>query len=376
MTSPSPDALITLSAPDRPLDRALLQAPGGFAWWYMDLLDGHGAGVVLIWSWGLPFLPGLASAARAGRPVVPMMRPSLNVAIYEDWRLESYLLQEYAPAEATWVDGERRWRFGQSELEVTRTDELVELRAQLDCALPGTRDRLTGTVTLEGVARRAAPDEAGAPDPHHDWTPRMGPATGRAQLAVGGRARHDITGRGYHDRNGGTAPLHELGFDRWIWGRLPFEDRERIYYILWPSGGGDPACVGLEIGADGQTTRHDEVDVRLTGPQTTLAGMRTHERIEVFVAGQPWLDVTPRARLDDGPFYLRYFVEARCGDEQTVGFGEACQPERVDLARHRPLVRMRVHEDREGGANSMWLPLFTGPRRGRLRRLLRNNLPL
>ena len=60
-----------------------LTAPGGFVWWYLDLTDGAGNGVVLIWSFGLPFLPGYADAARKGQGQSPASRPSLNVAVYK-----------------------------------------------------------------------------------------------------------------------------------------------------------------------------------------------------------------------------------------------------------------------------------------------------
>ena len=43
--------------------------------------------------------------------------------------------------------------------------------------------------------------------------------------------------------------------------------------------------------------------------------------------------------------------------------------DRIDLGWQRPLVRMRVQ--RADGDNSIWLPLFTGPKTGRVQRLLR-----
>jgi hypothetical protein len=83
--------------------------------------------------------------------------------------------------------------------------------------------------------------------------------------------------------------------------------------------------------------------------------------------------------VDSGPFYMRYITQIRdqtgdqTGDQTTRGVGELCEPGRVDLHRHRPLVRMRVHH--LGGDNSIWLPLFTGPKTGRVRRLLGSWLP-
>ena len=53
--------MLSLTSPDTPLDRTLLDVAGGFAWWYLDLVDERGDGLVLIWSFGLPFLPGYAA---------------------------------------------------------------------------------------------------------------------------------------------------------------------------------------------------------------------------------------------------------------------------------------------------------------------------
>ena len=76
--------MIGLADPRGPLDRTLLDAPGGFAWWYMDAVDVHANGCVLIWSFGLPFLPGRGSSARRGAPRTPRSDPSLNIALYKE----------------------------------------------------------------------------------------------------------------------------------------------------------------------------------------------------------------------------------------------------------------------------------------------------
>lgn len=366
--------LISIASPRRPLDRALLQTRGGFAWWYMDLLDAHRSGAVLIWSYALPFLPGVASAARAGQGVIPAERPSVNLAIYERGRLVDYLLQEIAPERASWeVDGERTvWRFGDSVMRRVWDEARVTLDVALDCPLPGTSKRLQGTIRLDGPARQ---DHApGAPhDPHHDWTPMMGPGRGSLDLQVG-RVRHHVEGRAYFDRNGGQHALHELGFERWIWGRLPFGDHETIYYVLWPQGGGEPVTVGMTIDLDGRTQLVDDLEVRTLGPRRSLAGgMRWHQHVELWRGEQLWLSTRTREAIDEGPFYLRFFVEGQQRGERVVGIGEVCEPGRVDQDVWRPLVQMRVHHADAPG--SMWTPLFTGPRRGRLARLLRHNLP-
>ena len=59
-----------------------MRSPGGFTWFYVDIVDDQGQGATLIWSWGLPFLPGYAAASRAGRPQLPIERPSVNLVVY------------------------------------------------------------------------------------------------------------------------------------------------------------------------------------------------------------------------------------------------------------------------------------------------------
>src|SRR5687768_10564437 len=99
------------------LDPQLLRAPGGFLWWYADLVDERGNGLVCIWSFGLPFLPGYASASRRGTPQLPEERPSFNIAVYERGKLVCYLLQEYEPSEVEWAS--TRWRFGRTSIQRT-----------------------------------------------------------------------------------------------------------------------------------------------------------------------------------------------------------------------------------------------------------------
>lgn len=378
--------MIVVSSPSRLLDRGLLQSPGGFAWWYADMVNERGDGMVMIWSFGLPFLPGLASAARQGKPTLPVQRPSLNICVYKAGKLEAYLLQEYEPDQAQWISedehGKTSWRFGDSTFERHRQAHAITLNAELNCPMPGSSERLRGHLRIEGVPRQAHEGaDQEALDPAHDWTPLMGPAQGQLELWLGQEAM-SVEGRAYHDRNGGQSPLHELGFSHWIWGRVPFEDQERIYYVLWPQGGGQPLCLGMSIDASGQTTLLRELELRLSQPARSLAGgLSYHQRVELFDQGKLWLDAKLVHLVDEGPFYLRSMIQAMApgvtGSPYAIGIAEHCRPDQIDLAIHRPLVKMRVHHANttpRQADNSLWVPLFTGPRQGRLGRLVRHML--
>lgn len=364
--------MIEVGAPQDGVNPELLLAPGGFAWWYVDVVTPDGDGVVLIWSYGLPFLPGYAAAARRGAPQLPAERPSVNLVVYRAGAPVFYLLQEH-PANSAPVGDDLTREQRLAGCRFTRRAEggRLVLEAVLDCAVPGMDERLTGTIRVDGVARTSA--DGGAPaDAPHVWTPLTGPATGDVSLDLGGRPLAHLRGRAYHDRNGGHVPLHELGIDRWMWGRIPLAERERIYYLLWPEGaspGADPLALGVEVGADG-VTQQVPLSVELGPSRRALAGLRWPERLMLHDRGQPWLQVRHRALADDGPFYLRLLSEGVADDgERATGWSEIVHPDRVDSNVLRPLVRMKVH--RVEGRNSFWLPLFTGPREGRVGRLLR-----
>ncbi|HEX7239762.1 MAG TPA: hypothetical protein VF263_05825 [Longimicrobiaceae bacterium] len=363
--------MIDIGSTDRETDAGHLRAPGGFAWWYADVVTPQGDGVVLIWAFGLPFLPGYADAARRGSPQLPADRPSVNVVAYERGVPTVYLLQEYGAGDADPPDAAGTQRIGRCRFTRRVEGGTLRLEAELDCPLPGSRERLTGTVRVEGAARAADP---GAVDlAPHLWTPLSGPAAGSATLRHGGREVARVRGRAYHDRNAGSVPLHELGIAWWAWGRFPLRGREVVYYLLWPESGGDPECIGLVVGEDGATER---VDLRVEPgvERRSPAGLPYPERLRLHtVDGGRWLDVRHLRVVDDGPFYLRFLSEgATPGGEHAPGWGELCVPDRVDLPFHRPFVRMRVH--RVGGPNSLWLPLFTGPREDRVARLFRHAL--
>ncbi len=360
--------MIEIGSADERIGAEALEAPGGFLWWYLDLVAPGGDGIVLIWSYGLPFLPGYASACRRGSPQRPLDRPAVNVAVYRRGAPVFYLLQE---AEAAAVEGEQTWeqRIGGCRFLRRVDDGRVRVDADLDLAVPGTGERLTGRVRVEGAAR--APSSPSAPGAPHVWTPLTGPAEAEAALDFGGASLVHLRGRAYHDRNLGRVPLHALGIDRWTWGRAPLAGREAIWYLLHPEGeDGAPLALGLEVGEDGGT-RTFPLEVEEGGWRRSWAGPRWPERLRLRADGRPWVDVRHRAPADVGPFYLRLPAEATTADgERALGWGETCHPARVDLPLHRPFVRMRVH--RPGRRNSAWLPLFTGTVEGRAGRLLRH----
>ena len=352
--------MISVGDAAQPLGRHVLSHPGGFGWWYGDLLDADHSGLVLIASFGLPFLPGIASSARAGRPTPPADRPSLNLALYERGRLSTYLLEEVDPADAEWLSDADGCRIGRSRVVSVLRDGRRCLEAELDCAVPGSSERITGTVRIEAprVRTETAPPPA---DLRHEWTPLALGARGEAHLRRGDTPLLDVVGRGYHDRNLSEVPLDQLGIQHWLWGRVPDGDREHVYYLLWPEGQAEPVAWWLTVEADG-TLRTRQAEVERADWRPTRYLLSWWRRLELR-AGSESLTVHTERIIDNGPFYHRYVVRG----PGAPGIGERVVPARID----HPLVRPFVHMSTwPAQGRSFLAPWFLGPRHDRMGRLL------
>lgn len=350
--------LIELGSPSRAELHGLVKRPKGFAWWYVDLTTPTGDGLVLIWSLNLPFLPG----RRLHEPA--LSRPALSLAVYRRGRPDFYLLQDYGAAAASARLGEDplgSGALGHTTFDARLTDDGLRLQVHLDEPVPRSAGRLTGELTLVGAPWRTA---GGWGETEHLWAPRVLRGAARASLRLGERAV-ELEGVGYYDSNFSRSPLQAQGIDRWLWGRVAFPDRSFAYYCV--EGADEQVTRVLEQSADGASrttigTLH-EADVR-----RGTFGVYAPRQLTLQLGPEP-VTLELGVPVDDGPFYQRFLVQGRDARGQAGhGVAEVVVPGAVDRPWQRPFVRMRTHV--VGGRNSLWLPLFSGPRAGRVRRLL------
>ncbi len=369
--------MIELSGADDELPVELLEAPGGFLWWYVDLIDKNGDGLVVIWSFGLPFLPGYANAARSGRFQLPVQRPSLNISHYRAAKLDFYLLQEFDSREVSWHREAQQatWRFGESRLRSAKCGDQHQVQLDLRLDVPGMKWPAVVELEARGPAvcgqweseiTRFRPETKRSV---HDWRPLLCMGEGQGFLATS-QGRVSVSGRAYHDRNGGCVPLHDIGIDWWAWGRVATAEEEFVYFVL-DDESGRRETVFLTVDARGVGRRLKRCRLGDEKMKKSLHGLRVWRSVTVYRDGDRWFDIRFDDLVDSGPFYARSIPRARDSRGRWHrGSAEFCDPQRIDLRRHRMLVQMRVH--RRGGDNSMWLPLFSGPKKGRVRRLIRS----
>jgi len=333
--------------------------PGGFCWWYLDLTDEAGNGLVLIWALGLPFLAG----SRRGLPA--RSRPALNLALYRGGRCDLYLLQEFGEDQADFTDASGSAVLGRSRIDVSEKGEDVRVRVLLDEALPGTKERLVAQIDLRGPRLKLSGPSAAA---LHLWTPRVvgGPASARVTV---GSSEWQFDGTGYFDGNASPVGLHAQGIASWRWGRVNLGERSVVFYDLVETDG-SKTCFVLEARADGSCRAVEGAELRFGPEKSGLYGLSAPRSLDIM-SSESHVRCQMQRLVDDGPFYQRFLMRAEEGGVVGHGVYEVVSPHRLDVPWQRPFVRMRTHS-LSGERNSSWLPLFSGPRRGRTGRLLRS----
>lgn len=338
-----------------PTESRWLDAPGGFVWWYVDLVDEHGDGLVLIVSFGLPFLPGLLDAARKGAPQIPRERPALSLAVYRGGKAVFYVLD--VPTSSAFVPTETgdRVTLGGTTLDLRWEGDGFSLVAEIDAE--GAGERITGTVRVSGRSEAVPPST----DIAHAWSLLCCATEGQADLRTAGWSL-SLRGRAYVDRNVGDRPLDALGMEAWTWARVAFPDGD---LVLWDVDANPPLQLALFASPDG-TRQTFTPELTRTGSRFAL-GASAPRRIAVEGAIRAVLELGPH--YEASPFYARFPVIATDAQgREGRGFAERCVPGRIDADWMRPFVRMRVQEP---GLRSPLLPLFSGPAEGRLARFVR-----
>ena len=255
-----------VAPPQVPLEKSRIEDDPGFAAWSAHLIDEQGNGVFLSWGFGLPL-------CRLGGPEGPArVAPGLSLLVVAQGAPSLWLHQRFHADDAAWEAPAGRWCFGKSQVEALRDVTSQVVIANLECALPGTRARLSGHIEMGGPPRRPAPggddDGLDAGEPDDEWSPLMGPGQGRAILSVGDAHRFHLQGRAYHQRWGHRGALPEdalVGF-----GHLPFADRDISVQLLVDAHGRGRAC-GVVTQLDGRCEVVGDLEVeRTTEPDGLL----------------------------------------------------------------------------------------------------------
>ena len=234
---------------------------------------------------------------------------------------------------------------------------------QLNMKIPKSNEIIQGTIDVRGVIRKNGTRET---DTLHEWVPILMPAIASVNLKTGS-INYNFDGRAYHDHNSSLVPLHDLNIKRWWWGRVAFDNHELIWYSLLPKNDEAPIHMSISINENGETTILENKQSELIGMKTSRYGLTWPSQ---FILTAPWeenIKIDVCSKIDDGPFYHRYIVKSQTKKGQGFGYAEQVVPDLVDKDWMKPLIKMRVASPNR---NSFWLPLFSGPKKGRWGRLI------
>ena len=272
------------TSPVSALDRALMDVQEGHALWRANVLDANGNGVALTWGFGHP----LAAPLTQG-PVSDCA--SFAVLVFAQGTPSFWLHQLYPPAEGRWHEPAGRWQFGTTQIEAFRDLKAQVVIVRIDCALPGTRDRLSGIVEMGGVPRRVERGSEEAPSSSCDWSPLMGFGEGRAILQAGPNHHFHLQGRAYHERFGSSVSLSEDGAVTGG-GHFPFADRDLSFrFALDEAGHGE--AVGLEVDQEGRSRSFLSLRAEASGPPAAV------ERLTLWHGEEKWLEAKTEHLVHD-----------------------------------------------------------------------------
>jgi carotenoid 1,2-hydratase len=301
-----------------PLDVAV--PPGGYAWWYLDVVadDGRHA-LTAIFFVGSVFSPFYARE-RARGSALAEDHCAVNIALHGPSR-PAWVMTEWPRARVSRSTTELT--LGASRLQARDGRVVVELD-ELTSPFPRLRRRpLLGRIVLEprgpGLGAQAL-DAAG----RHRWYP-VAPRA-RARVELDGVV---FEGAAYHDANAGDEPL-SAAFRGWSWCRLAGAAETRVNYAVRRRDG---TQAGLALAFDAAGGHARELP-----PSTTLP--RTGWWLERPLA---WAGEAAVVReLESSPFYARALVRGRGADGEWLGVHEALDLDRFEAPWVRFLLPFRM----------------------------------
>lgn len=321
---PPADAFIPDPAP---LRFDLPVAPGGYAWWYLDVLsDDKALALTIIAFVGSVFSPHYASArriaARGGEPAVPERFAAINVALVGRDGREHWALNEQSELTRT----TERASIGRSSLSWQTDARGQHLLVELDeheTRFGARRGApLRGRIRLYPTALfgpRIELDRA-RPVARHRWYPVAPHA--RAEVELESPALR-FSGSGYHDVNSGDEAL-EHGFSAWTWSRAELDaERTAILYDLQPrEGPADPR------GWVFCTKRRTIVELAPETLAPAHALPPTRWRVGRAIRSDPGHTPVLIKTLADTPFYSRNLISVRIAGQAATAVHESLSLDR------------------------------------------------
>jgi carotenoid 1,2-hydratase len=318
-----------------PVGFDLAVAPGGYAWWYLDVVSDDGAYALTVIAFvGSVFSPRYARArramARGGSPADPERHCAINVALYRKPGRKLWTMTEQPEFART----REALTIGRSSL-CWRGDHLEVSLDERETRFFGRRGGpLCGRIRLYPAALFGPPIELDRSGARHRWYPVAPHA--RAEVEFDTPSLR-FSGSGYHDVNTGDEGL-EQGFAAWTWSRAKLDaERTAILYDVQPREGlADPRGWVFVPKENAMV----ELSPETLGPASALP--RTRWGVARAIRSEHGHTPTLIATLEDTPFYSRNLVAVRIDGCETTAVHESLSLDRFASRAVQFLLRFKT----------------------------------
>ena len=303
-------------------------APGGYAWWYIDVLSDDGQhGLTLIAFIGSVFSPYYAWARRQGRGSAdPLNHCALNVALYATGG---------TAAPRGWAMTERgRAAVHQTSSTLSIGPSALEWQGDVlnvninEVTMPWGR-RLRGVVRLCPSMLLSQAYALDAASLHH-WCAIAPVARVEVDLPQPGLR---WSGTGYLDTNRGDRPL-ESDFSSWNWSRAALARQRSVVLYEATRIAAGPLSLALAFDAQGRVQDFPPPP-RVSLPVTAWRLPR-HTRSDAPAQTRVY------QKLEDGPFYARSLLSTQLLGETVTAVHENLSLQRWKLPVVQAMLPFRM----------------------------------
>lgn len=324
--------------------RLSVPEPGGYEWWYFDLLSENGYSAVIIFYNGNPFSKRYIKSLEQNTGKDGSSFPAVSVSVYKEGRPLYYGFEEAEPEEADFSQKHPDGYVKKNRFSGRQEGSSTLYSVSLNQILPGG-DQIKGELTFTSFHNLFAGGRQEKADPHeaHVWNLVQPKSRVTGTLSIRGYTTEkiEIAGTGYHDHNTGPEPLKEQ-FTEWYWGRYHFVGSAFIYYLMKEKGEWKKRAWLLK---EGGTMLIPGSSITTGKEEYTLFGLKTARKIE-FAGDRFEGLVQLDDLLDNGPFYQRCRGKMVLKDEEEIktaeGISEYIFPQRITNRLFWPLVSMRI----------------------------------
>lgn len=316
----------------------------GYEWWYFDGMSYDGEfSFVIIFYHENPFSTKKIKELQK-EPVEGKIHPAVSISIYRNSKPVYYSFLEFDEKAFNWDSEQLRLCVDNNSFQYDLKNDLFTYKIKIDQTLPSGHS-LRGSISGSGPLPEKTLLESKSKDKHL-WNLILPSLHFNTDLRLNGKDESEVIkteGRGYHDHNIGYEPMKD-SFKDWYWGRYHYDEFTLIYYLMEKHD--ERQFEAWLIDSENHKVIEYLSEAELGYKVSNVFGLRSARKINLK-SPQVTVNINLRDKIDDGPFYQRFFgnsvIKYRGQVHAAQGISEYIYPENIYKKVYWPLVHMRLN---------------------------------